>query len=209
MKVIATVQQWCAVLVICSAALPAATIEATVRFERAAPPAVVLWIPGVTGWKPASPTVVDQRFEAFHPTIAVAPPGGIVEFHNSDSQQHNVFALDAERNIDTDLGLGLPGATLSLTVAWPSESVVKHGCKIHPQMQLWILALDSPFHAVSDIPSGSLETVVRIPNVPADTRNVTLWAPRCEKMTCEIPTTSRQVIRKGKPVGTLSVRLLP
>lgn len=197
-----------------SGSVPAATVEATVRFERAAPPALVVWIPGVTGWKPVVPTVVDQRFEAFHPIIAIAPPGGVVEFHNADAQQHNVFALDAERGIDTDLGLGAPGTILSLTVAWPVGSVVKHGCKIHPQMQLWIMALDSPFHAVGEFADGTLETVVRIPDVPADLHRLSLWAPRCEQLTVELSAVDQQaggqqVFRKGKPVGKLSVRLLP
>jgi len=198
-----------AVCGVCGVAMPAATVEATVRFERAAPPAVLIWIPEISGWKSATPSVVDQHFEAFHPTIVVAPPGGTVEFHNSDTQQHNVFALDEERGIDTDLGLGAPGTTLSLTVDWPVGSVVKHGCKIHPQMQLWIMALDSPLHAVGELPAGTLEAVVRIPDVPANTHRISLWAPRCEQLTADVPATGLAVMRKGKSVGTLTVRLLP
>ena len=185
----------------------AASIDVTVTFERAAPPAVLVWIPGVTGWKPTAPTVVDQRFEAFHPTIAVAPPGGVVEFHNSDTQRHNVFALDAERGIDTDLGLGAPESILSLAVSWPVGSVVKHGCKIHPQMQLWIMALDSPLHGVGELPAGTLEVTVRIPQVPADTKQVSLWAPRCETVTTIIDAEPTPVLRKGKAVGRFNAHL--
>ena len=219
MKVIVSVRRasfvvrrwWMASITIAISAMgnsvPAASIEVTVSFERAAPPAVLVWIPDVSGWKPTAPTVVDQRFEAFHPTIAVAPPGGVVEFINSDTQRHNVFALDAERGIDTDLGLGAPGTTLSLTVSWPVGSVVKHGCKIHPQMQLWIMALDSPLHAVGELPDGALEVTVRIPQVPADTKQITLWAPRCETVTTAIDAEPTPIVRKGKAVGRLTTHL--
>ena len=190
-----------------SSSVPAASIDVTVSFERAAPPAVLVWIPGVTGWKPTAPSVVDQRLEAFHPTLVVAPQGGVVEFHNSDTQRHNVFALDAERGIDTDLGLGAPGTTLSLTVTWPVGSVVKHGCKIHPQMQLWIMALDSPLHAVGALPEGALQVTVRIPQVPADTKQVTLWAPRCETVTTTIDAEPTPIIRKGRAVGRFTAHL--
>ncbi len=186
------------------------------RFTRAAPPAVLLWLPGTGPWKPAAevgPTTVEQLAETFTPTIAVVPPGGKVAFHNGDPQQHNVFALDATLGIDTDLGLGAPDSTLMLTTSWPAGSVVKHGCKIHPQMQLWIAVLDTPFYAVSDIPDGTLEAVMRV-TYPSSTTavpltSVTLWAPRCETLTVKIPSELTPIIRKGKTVGTLSVRELP
>jgi plastocyanin len=197
-------------LLLAAGTLPAASLEATVTFARAAPPAVLVWLPDYHGWKPAGATIVDQREQAFRPLIVVAPPGGIVEFRNSDSQAHNIFALDSERGIDTDLGLGAPGSTLSLTVAWPLATVVKHGCKIHPQMQLWIMSLDSPYAAVSELADGALSTTVHLTEIPADARQLRLWAPRCETLTMDLPSAGAMpVVRKGKPVGTLSVRLLP
>lgn len=195
---------------------PAATIEATVRFTRAAPPAVLLWLPETGPWKPAAevgPTKVEQLAETFKPTIAVVQPGGTVAFHNGDPQQHNVFALDATLGIDTDLGLGAPDSTLTLTTSWPAGSVVKHGCKIHPQMQLWIAVLDTPWYTVSDIPDGTLEVMMRVTHPPSTTpallTSATLWAPRCETLTVKIPSELTPIIRKGKTVGTLSVRELP
>ena len=197
-------------LLLAASLLPAASIEATVAFTRAAPPAVLVWLPDYHGWKPAGATIVDQHDQAFHPLIAVAATGSVVEFHNADQQQHNVFALDAERGIDTDLGLGGPGSTLSLTVAWPLGTVVKHGCKIHPQMQLWIMALDSPHTAVEELADGALTTTVRLADVPADVRHLSLWAPRCDSLTIDVPSTApTPVMRKGKPVGMLSLRLQP
>jgi hypothetical protein len=103
--------------------LSAATIDGTVTYLRGAPPAVLAWLPQDASWKPEKPVIVDQRLEAFSPLIAVAPPNGTIEIRNSDLQQHNVFSIAPE----VDLGLGAPGSTLRLTVAWPAGSVVRHG----------------------------------------------------------------------------------
>jgi plastocyanin len=185
----------------------AATIDVQVAFERAAPPAVLVWMAEDTSWKPTTPTVVDQRFEAFHPLIAVAAPGGTVRITNSDTQQHNVFALDPERHIDLDLGLGAPGSELSLAVTWPAGGVVRHGCKIHPQMALWVAALTSAYHATSEIPEGELRTTLRLTDVPDGLTRVAVWAPRIEPL--ELAPGTAEVRRKGKVVGSVSVQRLP
>ena len=189
----------------------AATIEVKLTFERAAPPAVLAWMSEDTSWKPTSPTIVDQKEQAFHPLIAVAPPGGAVQITNSDTQQHNIFALDDERKIDLDLGLGAPGSTLSLNVTWPAGGVVRHGCKIHPQMALWVAALRSAYHATTEIPEGQLTATVRLEGVPDALTRVTLWAPRLEQseLIAGAPAATSDLRRKGKVVGSVSVQRLP
>lgn len=187
--------------------LMAATIEADVTFERGAPPAVLIWLPEDTAWKPTEPVTVDQRDQTFFPTIAVAPPGGTVRFTNSDTQQHNVFAIDDALKIDTDLGLASPGSALSLTVSWPAGAVVRHGCKIHPQMQLWIASLNSAFYTTVAIPDGKLTATLRLEQVPAGLTRVALWAPRIEPV--DTVADSVPLLRRGKPAGTLTVRRLP
>ena len=184
-----------------------ASVEATVHFERGAPPAVLVWLPQDSSWKPTVPTVIDQRFEAFIPLIAVAPPRGKVEIRNSDLQQHNVFAIDPELNVNTDLGLGAPESILILDVTWPAGSVVRHGCKIHPQMQLWVASLTSAYHAVATIPAGDADVTVRLADVPAGLDRVTLRAPRCEPLEITLDASS-PILRKGKPVGSFSARLV-
>ena len=185
----------------------AATIEVAVTFDRSAPPAVLVWMPEDSTWKPIEPTTVDQLNQTFAPTIAVAPPGGSVRFTNSDSVQHNVFALDDERKVDTDLGLAPPTTVLTLNVTWPVGAAVKHGCKIHPQMQLWIVALNSSYHQAMTIPEGQLTATLRLEQVPASCTRVALWAPRIEAV--ETTDTHGPLLRRGKPAGTFTVRRLP
>lgn len=184
--------------------LTAATIEGTVTFERGAPPAVLLWLPGDSSWKPEGPIVVDQRDQAFRPVIAVCPPSGTVVIHNSDTVQHNVFSIDP----DVDLGLGQPASALTLNITWPAGSVVRHGCKIHPQMQLWVASLATAHHVVVPFTETALSATFTLDGVPADTARLSFWSPRGEPMEAAVGAAT-PILRKGKPIGSVSARLLP
>ena len=202
------VRWWCAWAAASVVPLAGASLEITCEFTTNPPPAILVWLPEDASWKPSAPLVIDQRDQAFTPLIAVAPPQGIVQFRNSDPQPHNVFALDPKTGIDQDLGLGDPGSILSLTVTWPAGTVVKHGCKIHPQMQLWVASLSSAYHAVATVPSDPARVTVRLADIPATCTQVRFWAPRCAPLT--VPLTANQIhpiLRKDKPCGSL--RLLP
>jgi hypothetical protein len=164
---------------------------------------VLAWLPQDASWKPQTPIVVDQRFEAFNPSLAVAPPNSTVEIRNSDLQQHNVFSLAP----DVDLGLGAPGSTLQLTVAWPAGSVVRHGCKIHPQMQLWVASIASAWHTVTVIPDGTLTANFQLREAPATLTTLSLWSPRGEPLTIPIADGETPIMRKGVAIGSLTVRL--
>ena len=175
----------------------AATVDGTVTYLRGAPPAVLAWLPQDTSWQPSGPIVVDQRLETFIPIIAVAPPHSAIEIRNSDQQQHNVFSLAPE----IDLGLGAPGSTLRLNVTWPNGSVVRHGCKIHPQMQLWVASIASAWHSVTVIPDGSLTATFRFAKVPTAVTTLSLWSPRGAGET--------PILRKNVAIGTLSLKISP
>lgn len=183
--------------------LTAATIDGTVTFDRGAPPAVLLWLPGDSGWQPAGPIIVDQKAQAFSPVIAVCQPGGTVTIRNSDTVQHNVFSLDP----DVDLGLGQPASDLTLRVTWPAGSVVRHGCKIHPQMQLWVASLATAHHVVVPFAETALSATFTL-EVPASTERLSFWSPRGEPMEAAVSGTT-PIMRKGKAIGSISVRLQP
>ncbi len=190
--------------------LAGASLEITCEFTATPPRAVLVWLPDDTSWKPTAPTVIEQKDQTFLPVLAVAPPGGVVQFRNSDPQPHNVFALDPTAGIDCDLGVGDPGSTLSLTVAWPGGTVVKHGCKIHPQMQLWIASLSSAFHAVAEVPADPARVTLRLADIPITATRLSFWAPRCTPLTVPLnPDGIHPILRKDKPFGSLRVIHLP
>jgi len=88
-----------------------------------------------------------QKNKSFHPSLLVIPAGGQVEFPNQDPFFHNVFSLfDGKR---FDLGLYESGTTQFVKFDKPGISFIF--CNIHAQMSAVVVALDTPYYAVSDV----------------------------------------------------------
>jgi plastocyanin len=87
-----------------------------------------------------------QKDKSFHPSLLVIPAGGRVEFPNQDPFFHNVFSLfDGKR---FDLGLYESGTTRFVLFDKPGISFIF--CNIHAQMSAVVIALDTPYYAISD-----------------------------------------------------------
>jgi plastocyanin len=87
-----------------------------------------------------------QRDKSFHPSLLVIPVGGKVEFPNHDPFFHNVFSLFEGKRFD--LGLYESGTTRFVQFEKPGISFVF--CNIHPQMSAVVIALATPYYAISD-----------------------------------------------------------
>lgn len=114
---------------------------------------VVVWLTPL-GTTPAPPPPVQQtsqipqlvqKDKSFHPSLLVIPAGGQVEFPNHDPFFHNVFSLfDGKR---FDLGLYEGGSTQFVKFDKPGISFIF--CNIHPQMSAVVIALNTPYYAIS------------------------------------------------------------
>src|SRR2546429_5076068 len=99
---------------------------------------------------------VVQKNKSFQPHLTVVRVGSVVDFPNRDPFFHNVFSLfDGKR---FDLGLYEAGATNS--VRFDHAGVSFLFCNIHPEMSAAVIALDTPYYAVTDKSGG-----LAIPNV--------------------------------------------
>lgn len=98
-----------------------------------------------------------QKNKSFHPSLLVIPVGGKVEFPNRDPFFHNVFSLFEGKRFD--LGLYESGTTRFVRFDKPGVSFVF--CNIHEQMSAVVIALATPYYAISDSHGD-----VAIPNVP-------------------------------------------
>lgn len=115
---------------------------------------LVVWLTPV-GNTPAPPVLrqaasqipqLVQRDKSFQPSLLVIPAGGKVEFPNRDPFFHNVFSLfDGKR---FDLGLYESGTTRFVEFDKPGISFIF--CNIHAQMNAVVIALDTPYYAISD-----------------------------------------------------------
>ena len=96
--------------------------------------------------KPSEIPQLVQRDKAFHPSLLVIPVGGKVEFPNHDPFFHNVFSLFEGKRFD--LGLYESGSTRFVQFDKPGISFIF--CNIHAQMSAVVIALATPYYAISD-----------------------------------------------------------
>ena len=98
-----------------------------------------------------------QKNKSFHPSLLVIPAGGKVEFPNHDPFFHNVFSLFEGKRFD--LGLYESGTTRFVQFDKPGISFIF--CNIHAEMSAVVIALATPYYAMSDVRGD-----VSIPDVP-------------------------------------------
>jgi len=98
-----------------------------------------------------------QKNKTFQPSLLVIPVGGKVEFPNHDPFFHNVFSLFEGKRFD--LGLYESGTTRFVQFDKPGISFIF--CNIHAEMSAVVIALATPYYAISDARGE-----VVIPNVP-------------------------------------------
>jgi len=108
----------------------------------------VVWLeaPNAPARTPSQKTVLDQRNLSFYPQVLAVRVGTVVDFPNDDRVFHNVFSFrDGKR---FDLGMYPVGAVRHITFDKPGMSRIF--CNIHPNMAAYVVAVDSPYFAVSD-----------------------------------------------------------
>ena len=127
-----------------------------------------------------------QKNKSFQPSLLVIPAGGKVEFPNHDPFFHNVFSMFEGKRFD--LGLYESGTTRFVQFDKPGISFVF--CNIHAEMSAVVIALATPYYAISDakgdvtipdVPPGRYQLQVFHPSVPpgalrAMTREITVTA---------------------------------
>lgn len=90
--------------------------------------------------------LIDQRNMQFLPRVLAVRVGTVVDMPNSDRLFHNVFSFRDGKVFD--LGLYPVGASKSVT--FDRAGVSRLFCNIHPAMAAYVVAVDSPFFAVTD-----------------------------------------------------------
>jgi plastocyanin len=135
-------------------------------------------IEGKTFPPPEKPVVMDQKGKLFVPKILPVVVGTKVDFLNSDAFAHNVFTPDKCAD-KFDLGSWPTGETRSYTFKKPCAAVML--CNVHPEMVAYIVAVETPYFAVTDT-DGSFT----IKDVPDGTYTVSAWHERLKKQSQEV-----------------------
>jgi plastocyanin len=145
---------------------------------------VSLHAPGVHVTPPAAPVEMDQKGKAFVPHVLPVVEGTTVRFLNSDPFEHNVFSPEGRY----DLGSWPRGQSKDHTFAKPG--VYTQLCRIHPEMEAFVVVLDTPYFATTDA-SGAF----RIADVPPGSYTLTAWSEKLKEARQSIS------VQGGKPTS--------
>jgi hypothetical protein len=137
-----------------------------------------------------------QKNKEFTPHLLVVPTGTSIDFPNMDPFFHNVFSLFNGKRFD----LGLYEAGSHRSVSFDREGVSYIFCNIHPEMGAVVVALNSPYYAISS-PDGSLI----LHDVPAGRYRVQTWAEQLQAASPEGGERIIQVTPKGATLGTITL----
>lgn len=127
-------------------------------------------IPGKTFPPPAEHAKMNQLNMTFVPRVLPVLEGTTVDFLNSDAVLHNVFSPDACAG-KFNLGTWPKGQTK--TYAFKKECVAALLCKVHPEMEAFVISVPTPYFAIAK-GDGSYH----IADVPDGAYTVKVWHPK-------------------------------
>ena len=122
------------------------------------PEHAVVYVEKVPGTFHGASAKMDQHAKVFIPYVLPVVQGTSVEFHNSDSLQHNVFGVGADK-----FNLGSYTQGMARSYAFNKLGEVPILCNIHPEMEAYILVLQNPYFTrldgsgkfrIADVPPG-------------------------------------------------------
>lgn len=195
-----------------------ATVRARVELARSGhrlkdASQAVVWLTPIAGSESPIPQQQEtpklvQKNKAFHPSLLVIPAGGKVEFPNQDPFFHNVFSLFEGKRFD----LGLYESGTTRFVEFDKDGISYIFCNIHSQMSAVVIALRTPYYAISDargdisiahVPPGRYELQIFHPAVVPDelralNREVTIGAGNTSIGTLTLPESNLELAHKNK-----------
>jgi len=148
-------------------------IEGSVKTGGAAAADAVVFIEHASGtFSPQGAASMDQKSMKFIPHVLPILAGTTVKFLNSDPTQHNVFSPDFEKY---NLGTWPQGQTKDYVFAKCPKAPCAYVqlCRIHPEMEAYIVVLQNPFFAVTD-----RDGHYKIDNVPPGAYSLGVWAAK-------------------------------
>jgi plastocyanin len=146
---------------------------------------VVVYLADASGEyvKPAANPTLDQRNMTFIPQVLPVQIGTTVDFLNNDEVKHNVFSPDHEKY---NLGTWPKGAVKQYT--FTKKGVYTQLCNVHPEMESYIVALDTPYFALTD-KNGNFE----LQGVPPGNYTIKVWHEKLRFKKQQIAVTEKGV----------------
>jgi plastocyanin len=150
--------------------------QVTARGLRTSADIVVsLEAPGLKVTPPNDPVELDQKNMEFVPHVLPVVTGTTVRFLNSDTVAHNVFSPEGKYN------LGTWPTGQSKDHLFDKPGVYTQLCQVHPEMEGYVVVLDTPFFSKTD-KSGAFE----IKNVPPGKYKLVAWSEKLKRVEQEV-----------------------
>jgi len=164
------------------AALSAGDVTGLVSVGGKSSADAVIWleIANPPDFAQSSKVVIDQRNLRFAPRVLAVRVGTAVDFPNNDKVFHNVFSFRDGKKFDLQM---YPTGT-SKRIVFDRPGLSRIFCNIHPNMAAYVMAVDTPYYAVSD-ERGAFT----ITGVPAGTYKYHAWRAGAPELTGSITTT--------------------
>jgi plastocyanin len=139
----------------------------------------VVWLdaPDAPAASGSHKVVLDQRNLSFSPRVLAVRVGTTVEFPNNDRVFHDVFSFRDGKKFE----LGLYPVGMVKRVPFDRLGLSRIFCNIHPGMAAYIIAVDTPYFAVSD-----RQGRFTIAEIPAGAYTYHAWRPGGETLTGSI-----------------------
>ena len=173
----------CFALMFCLLGLPSAPalgaeLAGTVQLAGRPAQNAVVWLEASGApAAPAKKVVLDQRNLQFSPHVLAVRVGTTVDFPNNDKVFHNVFSFRDGKKFD----LGMYPKGTSRPIVFDKPGLARLFCNIHPNMAAYVMAIDSPYFAVSNE-----DGTFTISGVPPGTYTYHAWRPGGQPLTGSI-----------------------
>ena len=114
----------------------------------------------------AWPYVMGQKNISFQPHVLIVPVGANVAFPNFDTVRHHVYSFSKAKKFE----LKLYGHDESRSIVFDKPGVVSVGCNIHDAMSGYVVVVDTPYAAKTDV-SGNAHI-----DAPAGAAKLEVWS---------------------------------
>ncbi len=144
--------------------------------------------------EPLDPVEIDQTDTSFDPQVTPVTAGTTVQFVNSDPFYHNVFSLTpgARFNIGRrPTGVVVEETIPALDDPAPGMGVVELHCDIHPQMNAFIVSLETPFFTRADA-----DGAFSLDGLPEGRYRILAYSPRQDPVRFEVELSEGQRISR-------------
>lgn len=160
---------------------------------------VVVWLTPVQARETTRPAPVArlvQKDKRFSPHVIVVRAGSEIEFPNQDPFFHDVFSI--YRGKPFDLGLYESGAVRKVRFSQPGVSYIF--CSIHPEMSAAIVAVPTPYFAVT-----AADGNFQIGHIPPGRYKIEFWYELASE--AELATLAHNVEIGGDGAAPIAVTL--